>query len=193
MKKVMLVLLIVVFSFGIVAGDKPPYMPKKPPGTARVEIVNKSGEKIYVSLVGVGYDFRIKEFVTDWGGIPPSRAYVQIEGTKTISVGGKTYVLRLPEVTKTVHVFKDLYAISVTYQQEADGEGVCMNNWTPQKLADFPAFYAAQGNNSRLVVRACDKVPANLGKSADGTLKWNRFGVLLHNAAYFYKHSQYYK
>ena len=193
MKRMLLVLLVIVFSFGIMAG-KPPDPPKKPPGIARVEIVNRSGEQITVSMSGMGWDFRTESYVQSWGLISPSSAYIVVPGTKTITLrNGGTYIVRLPEVIKHVDVFKDLYIITVSYAREADGTTICLNNWTPAKLWYDPAFFAVTGSHSKLIVKGCNQIPANLGKNDDGVLKFNRLGILLATSGYLWSQGYQYK
>ena len=181
MKKLLVILVIVVCVFGLIAADAPP----KPPREVNLDIVNRSGEDVIVSLVGLGYDFKGREFVGHWGVVYPGFHYVTVPGTiKTMMPSGVTVVTRLPEYVKNLHVLKDLYIISVTYEREIDGYVVCLNNWTPVKYYGMATYYPASGPHNKLIIKKCDSVPANLGAPGEGVIKYNRLRILLATSGY---------
>ena len=128
MKKLTIALLVLLIALFLISADV------KPPKTIRVEIVNRSGEDITVSLIGMGYDFSTGDFIGSWGIIRPGIHYFTVPGTiRTQLLTGQTLVTKLPEYIYEAHILRDLYIITVHYEQESTGRIVCLNNWVPIK------------------------------------------------------------
>ena len=162
-KKILILFVMVAILFSIAA--------VKPPRLVRLEVVNKSGEPVIVYLQGVGYDFDEGEFVWHGGSywrLPYQDPPMNAEGD----------FMNVP-VTTYYTIPKDLYEISVGYEQEmnwADGQPatVCMSNWVPVDYVDDAAYFS-MNRNRRLVIPACDVIPKVLPGPKNDVFKWTRW------------------
>jgi len=186
MKKVIVLLLITVLMLPLIAADKPP----KPPKVLRLTVINRAGEDVRVSLTGLGYDFQTGEFVGDWGIIAPQFYSTLVPGTLTVN---KNLIIKLPEYIEYMDVLRDLYVLDLQYNREVVPEGtnnaavVCLNTWTPASMYGDPTYFAVKGSNTKLIIKPCNQVPANLGAPGEGVLKYNRFMILLATSGYSLK------
>lgn len=181
MKKIV-VLIVLILTASLLIGAKPPERGlKKHPKKVNLDIVNKSGEQVIVTLVGTGYDFQDGTFGNDWGPVRYGFYYVTVEGNYIVTLPTKeTVEIPQAEVVRNLKVLKDLYVVSVTYETEFDGTLICLNNWTPQKYEGEAGFFAAPKIYNKLVIRKCDEVPSNLGAPAAGITKFNRAGLSMY-------------
>lgn len=186
MRKVIIVLLIVAMLF-LVAADKPP----KPPKVLRLTIVNRAGEDVRVSLTGLGYDFQTGEFIGDWGVVAPQFYSTVAVGTIARVLPNKqTVTIKLDQHITYMDVLRDLYILNLQYDREVVPAGsdagavICLNTWTPASMYGNPTYYAVKGGNTRLIIKPCNQVPANLGAPGEGVLKYNRFMILLATSGY---------
>ena len=140
----------------------------KPPRNTRLELVNKSGEPIYVELTGVGYNFDEDKFM--WHG--GSYWWLGHMEPPLDAVGD---YINVP-VAKNFDIPRDLYQIKIWYQQELDGVPVvvCKSNWVPVKYVDKAAYFSMEFNR-KLVVPACDEVAKVLVGPKNDVFKWARW------------------
>ena len=163
MKKLIVVLVLMAMLFSVAA--------VKPPRLVRLEVVNKSGEPVIVYLQGVGYDFEEGEF--KWHGgtywrLPYQDPPMNVEGE----------YMNVP-VTSYYTIPKDLYEISIGYQQEMDwakGQSavVCKSNWVPVEYIDKVAYFAMD-RNRKITIPPCDSVASVLVGPKNDVFKWARW------------------
>ena len=187
MKKVLILLLVIALMLPLIAADKPPKAPK----VLRLALVNRAGEDVRVSLTGLGYDFKTREFIGGWGALKPQFYSVLVPGTIVTQLPtGATVVTRLRENTVYVDVLRDLYILNLQYNREIVPEGsnaasaICLNTWTPASMYGDALYYAVKNVNSKLIIKPCNSVPVNLGAPKQGILKYNKYMILLATSGY---------
>ena len=159
MKKMisLMILLAVLFSIAAV----------KPPRLVRLEIVNKSGEPVYIELTGTGYDFGEQAF--KWHG--GSYWWLPYQDPPMDAVGEYLNVTAYGMYT----VPSDLYQIKIWYQQEIDDTSFkCVTNWVPLQYVDSTAYFALD-RNRKIVIPPCNQIPSVLPGPKNDQIKWARW------------------
>jgi hypothetical protein len=187
MKRVIVVLLVIAMLF-LVAANKPP----KPPKIMDLEIVNRSGEEVRVSLTGLGYDFQKNEFVGGWGNIHPQFYYITVPGSiETELLNGTILTIKLPQYVKRVDVLRDLYVLDVQYAREIVPQGsnaasvMCLNTWVPPAYYGDPTYYPVKYMRQKLIIKPCNSVPVNIGAPSEGVVKYNKLNLILEFPGYY--------
>ena len=160
MKKIItsLILLAVLFLIAAV----------KPPRLVRLEVVNKSGEPVYIELTGTGYDFKEKAHI--WKG--GSYFWLPYQDPPVDALGDYLKVTAYGTYT----VPKDRYIINMWYHQEFYGEvrSDCLANWVPDDYEDGVAYWN-QDRNRTMVIFPCNKIPKVLPGPESDVFKWARW------------------
>ena len=164
MKKILSLVILLAVLFTTVAAVKPPRL-------VRLEVVNKSGEPVYVELTGTGYDFGEKEF--KWYG--GTYWWLPYQDPPMDAVGDYLNVTAYGMYT----VPKDLYQIKVWYEQEMNGtEGdpvvICETNWVPVEYIGSTAYFPMD-RNRKIVVPPCNQIPSVLPGPKNNVFKWARW------------------
>jgi len=161
MKMKILVLLIVVAMVLSIAAVKPPRL-------VRLEVVNKSGEPVYIELTGTGYDFQKKAHI--WAGgsyhwLPYQDPPQDADGNYMDVTAYGTYTIP-----------KDRYIVNMYYHQELYGEVLsnCLANWTPDDNEGGVAYWN-QDRNRKMVIGKCDVIPKVLPGPKSDVFKWARW------------------
>lgn len=160
MKKIIVVLVLMAMLFSIAA--------VKPPRLVRLEVVNKSGEPVYVNLTGTGYDF--KENAHIWSGgkywfLPYQDPPQDAEGDYMDVTAYGRYTIP-----------KDRYVITINYMQEMVGEtrSNCLTNWVPDGYEDGVAYFDMD-RNRKLTIGKCNVIPKVLPGPENDVFKWARW------------------
>ncbi len=140
----------------------------KPPRLVRLEVVNKSGEPVYIELTGTGYDFKDKVYL--WHG--GSLWWLPYQDPPMDALGNYLDVTAYGRYT----VPKDRYIINMWYHQEYYGDvrSNCLANWTPDDYEDGVAYFN-MNRNRKLIIGKCDVIPKVLVKPESDTFKWARW------------------
>jgi hypothetical protein len=177
-RKSVCILVVIAISFLLVAAvsvplekEKPPQPPKK----INLDIINKSGETIYVQLVGTGYNFADGTFGNQWN-VPYGFYSVTIPGGYIVVFPDGSTNLIKQDMVRNLKVIKDMYAVKVGYEQEKEGF-VCLNNWLPQEIENDIVYFPASKKNVKLTVRPCDSIPLGVGNPSGGVIKYNKAGL----------------
>ncbi len=140
----------------------------KPPRLVRLEVVNKSGEPVYINLTGTGYDFAKKAHI--WGGgaywfLPYQDPPIDAEGNYMNVTAYGRYTLP-----------KDRYVITINYMQEMVGENRsnCLANWVPDDYEDGVAYFNLD-RNRKITIGKCDVIPKVLVYPESNVFKWARW------------------
>jgi hypothetical protein len=161
MKTKILILLIVVAMILSVAAVKPPRL-------VRLEVVNKSGEPVYIELTGTGYDFN--EMAHIWAG--GSYWWLAHQDPPVDALGDYLKVTAYGVYT----VPKDRYIINMYYHQELYGEVLsnCLANYVPDGYENGVAYWD-QDRNRKMVIGKCNVIPKNLPGPKNDVFKWARW------------------
>ena len=161
MKKKILILFVVVAMLLSVAAVKPPRL-------VRLEVVNKSGEPVYVELTGTGYDFKDKAYL--WHG--GSYWWLGHQNPPVDALGNYLPVTAYGTYT----IPKDRYIINIYYEQELYGEILsnCIANYVPDDYENGVAYWD-QDRNRELVIFGCDVIPKVLPGPKNDVFKWARW------------------
>ena len=139
----------------------------KPPRLVRLEIVNKSGEPVYVELIGTGYDFKEKAHI--WSGnyywLAHQDPPLDVKGKFLDAAGYGTYT-----------ILRDRYIINMWYHQEFYGDvrSNCLANWVPDDYEDGVAYWN-QDRNRKMVIGKCNVIPKVLPGPKNDVFKWARW------------------
>jgi len=156
-KLIILILLVVLLSVAAV----------KPPRLVRLEIVNKSGEPVYIELTGTGYDF--KEMAYLWHG--GSYWYLPYQDPPMDALGDYLDVTAYGTYT----VPRDRYIIAISYAREkADWNVNCLANWVPDDYEDGVAYFNLD-RNRKITIGKCNVIPKNLPGPKNDVFKWARW------------------
>ena len=160
MKKIISLMILLAVLFTTVAAVKPPRL-------VRLEVVNKSGEPVYIELTGTGYDFGTETF--KWHG--GTYWWLPYQNPPMDAVGDYLNVTAYGTYT----VPKDLYQIKVWYQQEMDNTFMkCETNWVPVQYVNSTAYFAMD-RYRKLVVPPCNQIPSVLPGPKNDVFKWARW------------------
>jgi len=140
----------------------------KPPRLVRLEVVNKSGEPVYIELTGTGYDFKEQAYI--WAG--SSYFWLPYQNPPQDALGDYLDVTAYGTYT----VPKDRYIINMYYHQELYGDVLtnCLANWTPDDYEDGVAYWN-QDRNRKLVIGKCNVIPKVLPGPENDVFKWARW------------------
>ena len=160
MKKLIVILVMMAMLFSIAA--------VKPPRLVRLEVVNKSGEPVYITLQGTGYDFEKKAHT--WGS--GSYHWLSHQDPPMDAEGNYLDVTAYGMYT----IPKDRYIITLNYRQEMVGaiRSNCLTNWTPDDYEDGVAYWD-QDRNRKMVIGKCDVIPKVLPGPKNDVFKWARW------------------
>ena len=140
----------------------------KPPRLVRLEVVNKSGEPVYVTLTGTGYDFEKKVYL--WHG--GSYWFLPYQDPPMDVLGNYMNVPAYGMYT----VPKDRYIITINYEQEMVGDvrSNCLANWVPDDYEDGVAYFDMD-RNRKITIGKCNVVPKYLVGPKNDAIKWARW------------------
>jgi len=140
----------------------------KPPRLVRLEVVNKSGEPVYVNLTGTGYDFKEKAYL--WHG--GSYWFLPYQNPPMDALGNWLDVTARGMYT----IPKDRYVVVVNYEQEMIGEvrSTCLTNWVPDDYEDGVAYFDMD-RNWKITIGKCNFIPKNLPGPKNDVFKWARW------------------
>jgi len=160
MKKLIVILVLMAMLFSVAA--------VKPPRLVRLEVVNKSGEPVYIELTGTGYDFKEKAHI--WAG--GSYKWLPYQDPPMDALGNYLDVTAYGMYT----IPKDRYIINMYYHQELYGAVLtnCLANWVPDDYEDGIAYWN-QDRNRKLVIGECDVIPKVLVHPESDVFKWARW------------------
>lgn len=140
----------------------------KPPRIVRLEVVNKSGEPVYIELTGTGYDFKEKAYL--WHG--GTYWWLPYQDPPQDARGNYLDVPAYGNYT----VPKDRYIVSVWYHQEYYGNprSDCLANWVPDDYEDGVAYFDLD-RNRKITIGKCDVIPKVLVHPESDVFKWARW------------------
>ena len=161
MKTKILILLIVVAMVLSIAAVKPPRL-------VRLEVVNKSGEPVYVNLTGTGYDFKENAYLW-YGG---TYWFLPYQDPPQDAEGNYMDVTAYGQYT----IPKDRYVITINYMQEMVGEirSNCLANWVPDDYEDGVAYFDMD-RNRKITIGKCNVIPKVLPGPKSDVIKWARW------------------
>lgn len=160
MKKLIVVLVLMAMLFSVAA--------VKPPRLVRLEVVNKSGEPVYIELTGTGYDF--KEGAYLWHG--GTYSWLAHQDPPMDALGNYLDV----SAYSTYTLLKDRYIVNIYYHQELYGEVLssCLANWVPDDYEDGVAMFDLD-RNRKITIGKCNVIPKNLPGPKNDVFKWARW------------------
>jgi hypothetical protein len=140
----------------------------KPPRLVRLEVVNKSGEPVYIDLTGTGYDFKEQAYLW-YGG---SYWWLPYQDPPQDALGNYLDVTAYGRYTVPI----DRYIINIHYHQELYGEVLsnCLANWVPDDYEDGVAYFDLD-RNRKITIGKCDVIPKVLPGPKNDVFKWARW------------------